>query len=109
MNRDILTSSIAATVAAVITQLSYVAIFFGGGRRDDEDRAGGLGAILMLVLGPNAATVVQFALSRTREYSADAASAHMFIVKPFTVDRLQSLFSAHPSTADRIARLQAIR
>ncbi len=141
LNRDILTSSIAATIAAAITQLSYMAMFFGGGRRDDEDRGGGFGAILMLILGPIAATVIRLAISRTREYSADAASAkytgspdeligglekldtwskripmdatpataHMFIIKPFTSDKLQSLFSTHPSTADRIARLQAMR
>jgi heat shock protein HtpX len=141
LNRDILTSSIAATIAAAITQLSYMAMFFGGGRRDDEDRGGGFGAILMLILGPIAATIIQLAISRTREYSADAASAkytgspdeligglekldtwskripmdatpataHMFIIKPFTSDTLQSLFSTHPSTADRIARLRAMR
>jgi heat shock protein HtpX len=141
LNRDILTSSIAATIAAAITQLSYMAMFFGG-RRDDEDRGGGLGALLMLILGPIAATLIQLAISRTREYSADAASAkytgtpdeliaglrkletwsqripmdaspataHMFIVKPFTGgDSLMKLFSTHPSTADRIARLQAMR
>src|SRR5438128_11538098 len=74
LNRDILTSSIAATIAAAITQLSYMAMFFGG-RRDDEDRGGGLGALLMLILGPIAATLIQLAISRTREFSADATSA----------------------------------
>ncbi len=141
LNRDILTSSIAATIAAAITQLSYMAMFFGG-RRDDEDRGGGLGALLMLILGPIAATLIQLAISRTREFSADAASAkytgnpdelisglrkleagsqripmdatpataHMFIIKPFTGgDVMAKLFSTHPSTADRIARLQAMR
>ncbi len=141
LNHDILTSSIAATIAAAITQLSYMAMFFGG-RRDDEDRGGGLGALLMLILGPIAAMLIQLAISRTREYSADAtsakytgdpgeliaglrkldtwsqripmdaspATAHMFIVKPFTGgDTLMKLFSTHPSTADRIARLQAMR
>ena len=142
LNRDILTSSIAATIAAAITQLSYMAMFFGGGGRDDEDRGGGLGGLLMLILGPIAATLIQLAISRTREYSADAtsakftgdpnelisglqkldtwsqripmdatpATAHMFIIKPFTgKDGLMSLFSTHPSTADRIARLRAMR
>src|SRR5712671_4006752 len=75
LNRDILTSSIAATIAAAITQLSYMAMFFGGGSRDDEDRGGGLGGLLMLILGPIAATLIQLAISRTREYSADATSA----------------------------------
>jgi heat shock protein HtpX len=141
LNHDILTSSIAATIAAAITQLSYMAMFFGGGR-DDEDRGGGLGGLLMLILGPIAATLIQFAISRTREYSADAtsakytgdpgelisglqkldtwsqripmeatpATAHLFIIKPFTAGGgLMSLFSTHPSTADRIARLRALR
>jgi heat shock protein HtpX len=141
LNRDILTSSIAATIAAAITQLSYMAMFFGG-RRDDEDRGGGLGGLLMLILGPIAATLIQLAISRTREYSADAtsakytgdpneliaglqkldtwsqripmdatpATAHLFIIKPLTSGGgLMSLFSTHPSTADRIARLRAMR
>ncbi len=141
LNRDILTSSIAATIAAAITQLSYMAMFFGG-RRDDEDRGSGIGALVMLILGPIAATLIQLAISRTREYSADAtsakytgnpdelisglrkleagsqripmdatpATAHMFIIKPFTGgDVMAKLFSTHPSTADRIARLQAMR
>ena len=141
LNHDILTSSIAATIAAAITQLSYMAMFFGGSR-DDEDRGGGLGGLLMLILGPIAAALIQFAISRTREYSADAtsakytgdpnelisglqkldtwsqripmdatpATAHLFIIKPFTGEGgLMSLFSTHPSTADRIARLRAMR
>src|SRR5437762_7271647 len=58
LNRDILTSTIAAVIAAAITQLTYMAMFFGG-RRDDEDRGGGgLGALLMLILGPIAATQI---------------------------------------------------
>jgi heat shock protein HtpX len=141
LNHDILTSSIAATIAAAITQLSYMAMFFGG-RRDDEDRGGGVGALLMLILGPIAATLIQLAISRTREFSADAtsakytgnpdelisglrklesgsqripmdatpATAHMFIIKPFTGgDVMAKLFSTHPPTAERIARLQAMR
>jgi heat shock protein HtpX len=141
LNHDILTSSIAATIAAAITQLSYMAMFFGG-RRDDEDRGGGIGALLMLILGPIAATLIQLAISRTREFSADAtsakytgnpdelisglrkleagsqripmdatpATAHMFIIKPFAGgDVMAKLFSTHPPTAERIARLQAMR
>src|ERR1700704_6086133 len=140
-NYDILTSSIAATIAAAITQLSYMAMFFGGGSRDDEDRGGGISGLLMLILGPIAATLIQLAISRTREYSADAtsakytgnpdelisglqkldtfskripmeatpATAHLFIIKPsITSGGLMSLFSTHPSTADRIARLRAM-
>jgi heat shock protein HtpX len=141
LNRDILTSSVAATIAAAITQLSYMSFFLGGRRDDDERGGGGLGAVLMLILGPIAATLIQLMISRTREYSADAtsakytgnpdelisglqkleswskripmeatpATAHLFIIKPFTSGALTSLFSTHPATADRIARLRAMR
>jgi heat shock protein HtpX len=75
-NRDILTSSIAATLAGAITLLARFGIFFGGGR--DRDRSGGgIGAIFMLILAPIAATLIQLAISRSREYEADATGAHM--------------------------------
>ncbi|MFG2087815.1 MULTISPECIES: zinc metalloprotease HtpX [unclassified Spirillospora] len=74
-NRDILISSVAAAIATVITYLSYLAIFIPGGRSEDDDGPGLLGALMLLVLGPVAAAVVQMAISRTREYSADAAGA----------------------------------
>lgn len=144
LHRDILISSVAATVAAAITMLARFGFFFGmGGRGRDDDRGGGnaAGALLMLILAPIAAMLIQMAISRTREYSADAASAkytgtpynlvsalqkletwskripmdaspataHMFIIKPFSGDTFMKLFSTHPSTADRIARLQAMR
>ena len=136
-NRDILISSIAATIAAAITMLARIAFFFGG-RRDEGDRGGGaFGGLFMLILAPIAAMVIQMAISRTREYSADAAAArftggphglvsalqklehysrripmdaspataHMFIIKPFSGQSLMRLFSTHPSTEQRIARL----
>ena len=72
-NRDILISSIAATVASAITYLSYFGMFFGGGR-DDED-GGPMAALAMMILGPLAAGMIQMAISRTREFSADNAAA----------------------------------
>jgi heat shock protein HtpX len=79
-NRDILISSVAATVAGAITMLASMgrwAMFFGGmGGRDDRDRGGGLAALLMLILAPIAATIIQLWVSRTREYQADASGAH---------------------------------
>jgi len=146
LHRDILISSVAATLAAAITWLASMArwglIFGGYGGRDDEERGGGgLSAILMMLLAPLAAALIQMAISRSREYDADAASAkyvgspypligalqkletyskripmdaspstaHLFIIKPFTGDAIMRLFSTHPATADRIARLQAMR
>ena len=73
-NRDILTSSIAATIGSAITMLAQTALFFGGHGSDDEDRSP-LTALLMLILAPIAAGMIQMAISRTREYSADAAAA----------------------------------
>ena len=142
LHRDILTSSVAATIAAAIMFLSRMAFFFGGSRDDDDNRGGGMvGGLLMMILGPIAAVLIQMAISRTREYSADAAAAkytgtpyelvsalqkletyskripmeaspstaHLFIIKPFTGQWFMQMFSTHPSTEDRIARLQAMR
>ena len=141
LHRDILISSVAATIAAAITALARMAFWFGGARRDDEDEGGGWGGILMIFLAPIAAMLIQMAISRTREYDADEASAkytgtpynlisalqkleayskripmdaspataHMFIIKPFSGRTFLNLFSTHPSTEDRIARLQAMR
>ena len=80
-NRDILTSSIAATLAGAITLLARLGWFasmlggYGGGGRRDRDN-GGLAGLLMLVLAPIAATLIQLAISRSREYEADATGAH---------------------------------
>jgi heat shock protein HtpX len=147
LHRDILISSVAATLAAAITFLARMAgwaAMFGGYERDREDDRGGgsaLGGILMIILAPIAAMLIQMAISRSREYSADQASAkytgspdalisalgklergveripmddatpataHMFILNPFSGGGLMKLFSTHPSTEDRIARLQAM-
>lgn len=75
-NRDILTSSIAATLAGAVTLLARWGMFFGGS--DDRDRrGGGLGALLMLILAPLAALLIQLWVSRTREYEADSTGAHL--------------------------------
>ncbi len=81
-NRDILTSSIAATLAGAITMLArlgFWASLFGGygGDSRDRDRGGGLGGLFMLILAPIAATLIQLAISRSREYEADATGAHI--------------------------------
>ncbi len=77
LHRDILISSVAATIAVAITMLSRMAFWFGGmgGGRDDENRGSAMGALLMMILAPIAALLIQMAISRSREYDADAASA----------------------------------
>jgi heat shock protein HtpX len=111
-NRDILTSSIAATLAGAITmiaRLGYWASLFGGfGGGDRRDReGGGFGALLMLIVAPIAATLIQLAVSRSREYEADATGAH-FTGNPYALaSALQKLenyskripLQASPSTA----------
>lgn len=76
-NYDILTSSIAATVAGAVTFLARWGMFFGGGDRDDERGGGGLSLILMMFLAPFAALLLQLFLSRTREYAADETGVRM--------------------------------
>ncbi len=82
-NRDILISSVVATLAGAITMLSRFGFFFGGGDRDDS-RGGGLGALFMLILAPIAASLIQLAVSRSREYQADATGAH-FTGNPYAL------------------------
>jgi heat shock protein HtpX len=136
-HRDILTSSIAATLAAAIMMLARMAMFFGGAR-DDRDEGGNPVAMLaMMILAPLAAVLIQAAISRSREFAADAgaaritgnpyaladalrkidaiarrvpldanpATAHMFIIKPFSGRGLLSLFSTHPATEARVQAL----
>ena len=142
-HRDILISSVAATIAAAIMMLVQMAHFgamFGGLGGRDEDRDGGnnpLALLAMLIVAPLAAGLIQMAISRSREFAADAggaeiagspygladalrkidavskrvplhanpATAHMFIVNPFSASSLLGLFSTHPPTADRIQAL----
>jgi len=79
-NRDILISSVAGALASVVMFLSHMAIFaslFGGGRDDDRDGGGMIGGLLIIVLGPIAATIIQLAISRSREFQADASGAQL--------------------------------
>ena len=111
-NRDILISSVAATIAGAITMLANMAkwgmIFGGYGGRDREDRGGGgLGALFMIIVAPIAALLIQMAVSRSREYQADASGAH-YTGNPYALaSALQKLdaysrrmpMQATPSTA----------
>jgi heat shock protein HtpX len=142
-NRDILTSSIAATIGAAITMLARFAMFIpiGGGRQDDDEGGNPFAGLFMMILAPIAAMIIQMAISRTREYAADAtaakycrtpdglisglrkleswskripldaspATAHMFIIQPFSGGGFMKLFSTHPPTEERIAALAALR
>jgi heat shock protein HtpX len=110
LHRDILISSVAATLAAAITMLAHMAqwgMMFAGGRDDDERGGGGLGAIVMIFLAPIAALLIQLAISRSREYDADAASAKYTGTPTELISGLQKLESyskripmdATPSTA----------
>ncbi|HEX4817881.1 MAG TPA: zinc metalloprotease HtpX [Nonomuraea sp.] len=74
-NRDILISSVAGALATMITYLAYMVGFFGGG--GDDDDPGLLGALLLMILGPMAATLIQLAISRAREYQADESGARL--------------------------------
>ena len=143
-NRDTLTMTVTATLAGAIGMLANFAMFAGMfGGRDNNNPLGPIGAILVAILAPIAATMVQFAISRSREYEADRvgaeicgdpmwlasalakidqmakgidnvraennpATAHMFIINPLHAHAIDGLFSTHPSTRNRIARLQQL-
>ena len=139
-HRDILISSIAATIAAAIMMVSRFAMFFGGGRDNDNRGANPIALIATIILAPMAAMLIQAAISRSREFAADAggasiagspnglmsalrkievaarrvpldanpATAHMFIIKPFSGAGLMSLFSTHPPTEQRIQALMQL-
>ncbi|MGD0512988.1 MAG: zinc metalloprotease HtpX [Terriglobales bacterium] len=97
-NRDILISSVAATVAGAVTMLAsmgrFAMIFGGMGSDRDENRGGGFGALLMLILAPIAASLIQLAVSRSREYQADATGAH-FTGNPYALASALSKLDAY--------------
>jgi len=106
-NRDILISSIAATLAGAITilaRMAYWGALFGGmGRRDREERGGGgIGALFMLILAPFAAMLIQLAVSRSREYQADATGAH-FTGNPYALARALQKLDAYSKRIPMVA------
>ncbi len=146
-NRDILIQSVAGVMASAIVSMANMlqfAFLFGGSRSDNEEGGGTnpLAAIALMLLAPLAASLIQFAISRSREYMADAggarysgdplalasalqklqaysqkipmqhgnpSTAELFIVAPmFGGKGMSSLFSTHPSTEERVARLQQL-
>lgn len=139
-NRDTLVMTITATIAGAIGMLANFAMFFGG-RRDGP--LGFVGVLAVAILAPLTASLVQMAISRTREYGADQggaeicgnpmwlasalsklesgsrridnhtaeanpATAHMFIVNPLHAHAADNLFSTHPKTANRVAKLEIL-
>jgi heat shock protein HtpX len=106
LHRDILISSVAATIATAITFFSRMAFFFGG-RQDEKEEGGGWGGVLMIILAPIAAMLIQMAISRSREFDADAASARYTGNPHKLISALQKLdvysrqipLDAAPSTA----------
>ncbi len=140
-HRDILIGSVAATIAAAIIMVArmaqWAAIFGGYGRDNDREGSNPIALLLTIIVAPLAAMLIQMAISRSREYAADAggariagnpyglvdalkkidyaakrvpldanpATAHMFIVQPFSGQALLNLFSSHPPTEKRINAL----
>ena len=137
-NRDTLISTVAATIAGAISYLGWIFMFSGGNNREGANPLLGL---VFVILAPIAAGLIQMAISRSREYVADADGAaiagtpngliaalqkldavsrrvpmenempaqnHMFIVQPLTGAGFSKLFSTHPATADRVARLREL-
>jgi len=142
--RDILIGTIAATFAGAIMMIANTAkwaMIFGGGRSENGENSNPVAAIAAMIIAPIAAMMIQMAISRSREYIADArgaklcgkpkalanalrkisggvaaapmdeaqpATAHMFIMNPFSGRQAMNLFSTHPPVEERIARLEAM-
>ncbi len=143
-NRDTLISTISATVAGAISSLAQFGMFFGGGRSDDGERSvSPIVSMLMMFLAPLAASLIQMAISRAREFEADRGGAEiskdphalasalekihnyahqipnetaemhpetgqMMIINPLAGMSFDSLFSTHPKTEERVAKLRAM-
>ncbi|HMM54070.1 MAG TPA: zinc metalloprotease HtpX [Candidatus Desulfobacillus sp.] len=140
-HRDILISTISATIAGAISSLAQFGMLFGGSR--DNERPNPIVSLIVMILGPIAAMLIQMAISRAREFEADrggaeisgdpnaladalakidayargipmqTAEAHpetaqMMIMNPLSGGGLRGLFSTHPATEERIARLRAM-
>ncbi|MCX7996458.1 MAG: zinc metalloprotease HtpX [Patescibacteria group bacterium] len=141
-NYDILISSVAAVFAAAISNIgNFFFIFGGGSQQENRSPLAAIGEIAMLVLAPVAAMLIQFAISRTREYEADATAAEytgrpqdlarallkieqvaratpmdvnpayasLFIQNPFSGEGMMELFSTHPLTEKRVAKLMRMK
>lgn len=143
IHRDTLTSTIAATIAGAISSVANIFMLSSMTRSSEDNRVNPIGGLLMTMLAPLAASLIQMAVSRSCEFDADASgaklcgnplwlasalakleeashqgqfqqaeehpnTAHMFIVNPLSSERLTQLFSTHPPTSERIARLQAM-
>jgi heat shock protein HtpX len=142
-HRDTLISTISATMAGAISSIAQFGMMFGGGRGNDGERSSPIAGLLMMFLAPLAASLIQMAISRSREFEADRMGAQiskdpksladaltkihnyahqipnqtaemhpetgqMMIINPLSGISFDSLFSTHPKTEERVARLMAM-
>lgn len=138
-HRDILISTVAASMAGAISTIAQWGMFLGGGRDENGESRNPFATILVMILAPLAAALIQMAVSRSREYMADKsggelcgnpnaladallkieafarrrvmpgateATAHMFIINPFSGVNMKQLFSTHPPTEERVRLLR---
>lgn len=138
-HRDILISTVAASMAGAISTIAQWGMFLGGGRDENGESRNPIATILVMILAPLAAALIQMAVSRSREYMADKsggelcgnpnaladallkieafarrrvmpdateATAHMFIINPFSGVNMKQLFSTHPPTEERVRLLR---
>ena len=138
-HRDILISTVAASIAGAISTIAQWGMFLGGGRDENGESRNPFATILVMILAPLAAALIQMAVSRSREYMADKsggelcgdpnaladallkieafarrrvmpgateATAHMFIINPFSGVNMRQLFSTHPPTEERVRLLR---